>query len=156
MSQNGLVQVGGTVLQIFTKKTDPKKRELILGAYGAGSKYGVLLPYSRSHESEADALGLMLLAKAGYNPEEASKFWNRFAAIKQGGLQPVWYKSTHPSDERRAADLQALLPQAVEHYAQAPVRYGMGEVIPTVSLASGIKPSQPDGSEIKATFTIER
>lgn len=115
-------------VEFGTNQRAETDRKLIMGAYGAVSKYGVLLPYSRKHESEADLVGLKLMAKAGYNPEEAPAFWERFAAMK-GGDAPPEFASTHPSDERRAADLRKMLPEAVELYAHAPERHGSGEPI---------------------------
>ncbi len=115
-------------IEFGTNSQPEGDRKLIMGAYGAVSKYGVLLPYSRKHESEADLVGLKLMARAGYNPEEAPRFWERFAAMKDGNAPPE-FMSTHPSDERRAADLRAMLPEAIELYARAPERHGFGEPI---------------------------
>ena len=99
---------------------------MIMQAYGLGTQYGVILPYSRKHETEADHMGVMLLAKAGYDPAEALRFWQRFASIKTGG-QPPEFLSTHPSDDHRSSNLLELLPEAQTLYAQAPVKYGLGE-----------------------------
>ena len=94
----------------------------------AASQYGFVLPYSRKHETEADHIGLMLMAKAGYDPNAVPEFWQRFAALKQGG-QPIEFLSTHPTDERRSQDLRNLLPEAMTHYNNAPVKHGRGETI---------------------------
>ena len=110
------------------KGADAKNAELVLTAYGAASKYGVILPYSRKHESEADHIGAKLMAKAGYDPSEAPLFWERFAGAKEGAA-PAEFLSTHPSDARRAADLRELLPEAMQIYNQAPTKYGLGEKI---------------------------
>ncbi len=90
-------------------------------AYGIGAQVGVLLPYSRVHELEADELGLVYMARAGYDPREAIAFWERFQAYnrKQGGGKPLEFLSTHPLDERRIAELRALLPRAEAEYARA-------------------------------------
>ena len=110
------------------KDADPKNAELVLTAYGAASKYGVILPYSRKHESEADHIGAKLMAKAGYDPSEAPRFWERFSSAKEGGAPPE-FLSTHPSDARRASDLRELLPEAMTIYNAAPVKHGLGDRI---------------------------
>ena len=79
--------------------------------YGVGSQVGVMLPFSRSHESEADKIGLTLMAIAGYNPDQAIVFWQRMAAQSAGQAQPE-FLSTHPSDATRIANLKALVPEA--------------------------------------------
>jgi predicted Zn-dependent protease len=104
------------------------EQKLILAAYGGAAKYGYILPYSREHESEADHIGILLMASAGYDPNEAPRFWERFAAAKEGS-GPIEFLSTHPSDQRRAADLRALLPQAIRRYESASANYGIGESI---------------------------
>lgn len=109
-----------------------KNREIIQTAYGLGTQYGAILPYSRKHESEADEIGILLMARAGYDPSEAPRFWERFAAAKgAGAAQPEWM-STHPSDTRRAGDLRAALPEALQIYNAAGQQYGLGERIVTV------------------------
>ena len=102
----------------------PDKAALLMQAYGVGSKYGVMLPYNRRQESEADRIGLDLMAKAGYDPSAAPAFWNRFGAAK--GDQTIEFFSTHPSDDRRARDLLAVMEEATKVYQQAPVKYGQG------------------------------
>ncbi len=102
---------------------------------GVATNVGVILPYSRKHESEADHMGIMLMGKAGYDPAEAPRFWTRFAAAGQG-TKPPEFLSTHPSDERRAADLAELVPQAAELYAQAPDKHGLGETVAGARVAS--------------------
>lgn len=104
------------------------QRDAWMKAYGMASTYGVILPYSRQHESEADHIGLMLMAKAGYDPTEAPRFWNRFGAAA-GGDKPAEFLSTHPSDDRRASDLAKLLPESLEIYRQAAAPIGKGELI---------------------------
>ena len=125
MSQQLEVQGAGKILQAVTKKAAPDKEEIFLTVYNAGAKYGFVLPYSRKHESEADEMGIHLLAEAGYDPNEAPKFWERFAASHKGAT-PQEFLSTHPSDDRRAAALRALLPKALEEYEAAPAKYGVG------------------------------
>lgn len=128
MSQSAVSSGIERAIAIATRDKADHDRQLLLAAYGAASKYGIMLPYSREHESEADRIGLMLMAQAGYDPREAPEFWRRFGASTQGE-KPAEFLSTHPSDERRAAELQALLPQALTYYEQAAVKYGFGETI---------------------------
>ncbi|MFN7730845.1 MAG: M48 family metallopeptidase [Pirellula sp.] len=127
MSQQAGVQGVGTVLGWAMTETTPATRELAMKAFGTGTQYGILLPYSRHHESEADAIGIQLMAKAGYDPSEAPRFWNRFGQAKSGTDKPPEWASTHPSDQRRTADLESRLPQALTEYQSAPAHYGIGE-----------------------------
>lgn len=101
-------------------------RNLILGALGLGVNYGIVLPYGRGHESEADQIGLTYMARAGYDPREAVQFWTRFSKAKGGG-QPPEILSTHPADTTRIKDLNRLLPAATKVYQSSPKRYGSGE-----------------------------
>lgn len=129
MSQESIATgVGGIIDGIGQKQTDPVTAERISRAYGAASKFGVLLPYSRKHESEADAIGLILMAKAGYDPSAAPEFWERFSHLS--GAQPPEWLSTHPADARRAADLRAMLPEAMNYYRAAPQQIGLGDALP--------------------------
>ncbi len=104
------------------------KKEILMQAYGVGSQYGVLLPYSRRQESEADHIGLNLMAEAGYDPTVAPDFWTRFGNLKTGEQQPE-FLSTHPADERRAADLLELMDESKAIYAGAQQKFGRGEAI---------------------------
>jgi predicted Zn-dependent protease len=126
MSQQAGVQGVGAVLGWAMSDTTPMTRDLAMRAFGTGAQYGLLLPYSRHHESEADAIGLRLMAQAGYDPSEAPLFWGRFGNAKSGE-QPAEWASTHPSDERRATDLANKLPEALSLYQSTPNRYGRGE-----------------------------
>lgn len=118
MSHNSISQGIKQVTSKFTKEKAPEKHELLMQAYGLGSQYLVLLPYNRKQESEADHIGLMLMAKAGYDPREAPKFWNRFSSVKTGQQTPEFF-STHPSDDKRASDLMALMDEALAVYRPA-------------------------------------
>ena len=82
--------------------------------YGAATSVGVLLPYSRLQESEADRIGLILMAKAGYDPREAIGFWERMA--KAGGPKTSAFLSTHPTDEKRVAQIKQWMPEALKYY----------------------------------------
>jgi len=84
-------------------------------SYGIGTQLGILFPYSRLHENEADRLGLVFMAMAGYNPNEAIAFWQRMAAEKKGA-QPLEFLSTHPADATRIQNIQALIPEAMQYY----------------------------------------
>jgi predicted Zn-dependent protease len=111
LAQQGL----GAFLSWGTKESE--YHEAYMMAYGLGSQYAVMLPYSRLHEREADRLGLIFMAMAGYDPEEAVAFWQRMSEGK--GKGPMEFMSTHPSDESRIANLEQLVPEAMKYY-QAP------------------------------------
>ncbi|MDP1562360.1 MAG: M48 family metallopeptidase [Pirellulaceae bacterium] len=125
MSQNMASQGVQQIVSRVAKKHVPTREELLMQAYGIGSEYLVLLPYSRKQESEADHIGIMLMSKAGYDPSEAPKFWSRFGSLKDG-QQTFEFLSTHPSDERRQSDLLALIDEARQHYLNSP-QIGLGQ-----------------------------
>lgn len=102
------------------------KNETLNDIYGTGSQLGVMLPFSRQNESEADYIGLMLMAKAGYDPHAAATFWKRFAAghAKSGAIEGLL--STHPCDDDRIAAMEANLDKALAEYAKAADRKGYG------------------------------
>jgi len=91
-----------------------------MGALGAGAQFGILMPFGRKHESEADEIGLMYMARAGYDPQESIRFWERME--KAGTASPPEFLSTHPSHGTRIAQLQALMPKALEEYHKATSR----------------------------------
>jgi predicted Zn-dependent protease len=111
MSAAQLQQLGGVALGAVTSNKSEATRQIFAQAYGVGSEVGVMLPFSRNNESEADKIGLTLMAIAGYNPDDAIAFWSRMAAKSGGAAQPE-FMSTHPSDATRIANLKALIPQA--------------------------------------------
>lgn len=115
MSQGLVAQFGGTALAVALENEPEETRELYMAAFGIGAQMGVLLPYSRLHESEADHLGLVFMAMAGYDPREAVNFWSRMAQMKQGQAPPE-FLSTHPSDRTRIEDIKEHLPEAFEYY----------------------------------------
>ena len=117
LSEGLLVELGGVILAEATAKKSEETRALILGAYGVGGTLGVMLPHSRGQESEADHLGLIYKARAGYDPQAAIDFWRRFAAYNsEHGSKTPAFLSTHPVDSTRISQLEALLPQAQAEY----------------------------------------
>jgi len=104
----------GVGVGLASSKQSQLTQALIGQLYGVGSQVA-LLKYSRNQESEADRMGLTFMAMAGYNPNEATAFWQRMAS-KAGGQKPPEFLSTHPSDERRIADIQRLIPEAMQYY----------------------------------------
>jgi predicted Zn-dependent protease len=115
MSQGLIAQFGGAALDVALKDKPEQTRQLWGSAYGMGAQVGVLLPFSRLQENEADELGLIFMAMAGYDPNEAVSFWERMAAAK-GGSAPPEFLSTHPSDATRIARLKERLPNAMKYY----------------------------------------
>ncbi len=112
---NGLAfEIGGMGLEALLGEKSPQSRQLILAAYGMGGQVGILLPFSRNHESEADRIGLIYMAKAGYDPQEAPRFWERMNAA--GGARPPAWLSTHPDPANRVRDLQKWMPEALSYY----------------------------------------
>jgi metalloendopeptidase OMA1, mitochondrial len=95
-----------------------EQQRMIMGAIGGAAKYGLLMPFSRDHESEADAMGLTYMARAGYDPREAVSFWERMAEVGGSGAPPE-FMSTHPSHGTRIAQLKALMPKALEEYKKS-------------------------------------
>jgi predicted Zn-dependent protease len=115
MSQGLIAQMGGMALDQAMSTSPAQTKQLWMSVYGAGVQYGALLPYSRVQESEADHLGLIFMAIAGYDPREAITFWERMAKTKNGkaGLE---FLSTHPSDETRIEQIRKKIPEATQYY----------------------------------------
>ncbi len=118
MSQGLMAQLGGVALAVAVRDKPDQTQQLWMTAFGAGAQLGVLLPFSRLHESEADHLGLIFMSMAGYNPNHAVSFWRRMSEMK-GGQAPPEFISTHPSDENRIAQIEKLLPEALKYYNAA-------------------------------------
>lgn len=115
MSQALLTQLGGVALSVALKDQPEKTQQLWMAAFGAGTQVGVLLPYSRLQESEADHLGLIFMSMAGYDPHIAVDFWGRMAKMNQG-QKPPEFLSTHPSDQSRIEKIKSELPEAMKYY----------------------------------------
>jgi predicted Zn-dependent protease len=113
MSQGVLVYGAGATLDILTNEKPGLARDILLQSYGIGSALGTLA-FSRNHESEADKLGLVFMAMAGYDPGEAVHFWTRMSEL--GGEKPPELLSTHPSDDRRIRDIEEFMPEAMKYY----------------------------------------
>ncbi len=119
MTDQLALQVGGIGLQKVLKDKGPKTQALVLAAYGVGSQVGVLLPFGRAQESEADHIGIVYMARAGYDPRAAIGFWERMDALSKG-QRPPELLSTHPDPERRVRDLQKWMPEALADYKNRP------------------------------------
>jgi len=115
MSQQLLVQMGGLGLSVALESEPEETQMLWMTVFNVGAQFGALLPYSRLHESEADYLGLIFMAMAGYDPNEAVDFWGRMAA-ESGGQAPPEFMSTHPSDETRIRKIEEALPDIMNTY----------------------------------------
>jgi predicted Zn-dependent protease len=123
MTQNILVSTG--LMAASLSLGNARMKPAILGALGAGATVGVLLPFSRSEELEADEIGLYYMARAGYDPAEAVAFWKRFEAASAGKAPPELL-STHPSDEKRIEQMEKLQPRARQEGAKAKEHLGAG------------------------------
>jgi predicted Zn-dependent protease len=108
----------GANASIALGSMDASHKMAVMGALGAGAKYGVILPFSRKHESEADEIGLYYMARAGYDPEESIRFWERMEQ-NSSGQQPPEFMSTHPSHGERIERLKEHMPKALEEYNKA-------------------------------------
>ena len=116
LTSRGVLTVGSVALSVLG--VGGGMNQLATQAMGIGAQVGFLLPYSRAHESEADYVGLLLAADAGYDPREAVGIWQRMAEASEG--QPMEFLSTHPGHETRISDLQSWMPEAMEIYRNRP------------------------------------
>ena len=121
VSEQLVVKAGGQILDIIVASRTPAWRGAVLGAYGIGTELGVALPHSRAQELEADHLGLLYMARAGYDPRQAIAFWRRFSAYakKRGEGKPIEFLSTHPLDETRIRALESHIDKAVAEYERS-------------------------------------
>ncbi len=118
MAQQQVVQIAQGAAAGAFSDMDPQRQQQVLGLMGIGGKFGLLLPFSRGHESEADRIGLLLMAASGRDPHAAIGFWQRMA--KMNSRQPMEFMSTHPSHERRITDLESHMSDAMALYDRAP------------------------------------
>ena len=112
--EQNLAQTAMTGVAMSLSDVDYDKQRAIMGALGAGAQYGVLMPFSRKHESEADEIGLIYMARAGYDPRQSISFWERMEHT--GRSQPPEFLSSHPSHGTRIQQLEAEMPKALEEY----------------------------------------
>ena len=112
--QQNLAQTALTGVAMSLSDMDYDKQRVVMGALGAGTQFGVLMPFSRKDESEADAIGLLYMARAGYDPRESIRFWERME--NAGSRQPPEFLSSHPSHGTRIQQLQVEMPKAIEEY----------------------------------------
>jgi len=114
MSNEMVLQLGGMALSEALQTKPAETQALFMTAFAVGAQYGAMLPFSRQHESEADYMGLIFMAMAGYDPQGAPAFWERMSA--GGGQAPPEFLSTHPSDETRIRKLNEHMPEALSYY----------------------------------------
>jgi predicted Zn-dependent protease len=118
MTDQLALQIGGAGLEALLAGKSEGTQQLVLAAYGLGAQVGVLLPFSRSQESEADQIGLRYMARAGYDPREATRFWQRMANAG-GGSRPPEFLSTHPDPAKRARQIEEWMPEAIADYERS-------------------------------------
>jgi predicted Zn-dependent protease len=121
VSQQVLLSAGLDLAQLVFANPQSQTAQLALGALGLGAQFGILMPFSRKHESEADEMGLEIMARAGFDPQQAVDLWVNMGQAS-GGKSVAEFLSTHPSHETRIRDLQAQMPYALSLYQQAPTR----------------------------------
>ncbi len=119
MSQQLATQLGGVALGVALSSKSAETQALAMAAFGAGSTVGILLPFSRAQESEADRMGINFMAIAGYDPRASIGLWQRMAAAAKGAGKPPVFLSTHPSDEQRIQRLKQEMPEALKRYEKA-------------------------------------
>lgn len=115
--QQNLAQTALTGIAVSLSDMDYEKQRAVMGALGAGAQFGVLMPFGREHESEADHIGLIYMARAGYDPQESIRFWERME--RTGDAQPPEFLSSHPSHGHRVQQLQGWMPEALAAYRKA-------------------------------------
>jgi predicted Zn-dependent protease len=121
--QNSIMQTALAGAAYSMSDMDDRKRQTVMGLLGAGAQYGVILPFGRNDETEADEMGLIYMARAGYDPREAIAFWERMSST--GGNQPPEFLSTHPSHGTRVGNLKAFMPRAMDEYEKAKGRVAL-------------------------------
>lgn len=133
VSTSMALQAAGTAVAIAAGGQGAATQQAIMGAYGLGAQYGVALPFGRSQESEADRIGLILMAKAGYDPEAALGLWQRMEANSGGKGPPEWL-STHPSESTRQQDIRGWIAEARKYFQPPPAP---NAPLPSIAGASG-------------------
>lgn len=113
MAQQKLMQIGQMAVGVSVSDMDPNQQRAIMGALGLGAQFGLMLPFSREHESEADYMGLIYVARACFDPTEAPKLWERMGQAS-GGRGPAQFMSTHPSHATRIRQFQQWMPEALQ------------------------------------------
>ena len=126
MSQSAVQEAGAQAVATTLNGKSAGTLQAAMIAYSAGTNLGVMLPYSRTHEYEADKLGLVFMSKAGYNPNAAITFWQKFGQLSQTGTIGEFF-STHPMSEKRIEEMRAYLPTALGMYNTAPNKKNLGE-----------------------------
>ena len=121
VSEGMLLELGGQVVSILSSEKSAETQALINSSYGIGSQLGIMLPHSRKHELEADHIGLLYMARAGYSPDDAIAFWKRFSELndKSSNSKMIEFFSTHPVDSTRIKELNKLLPSARQEFKKA-------------------------------------
>jgi predicted Zn-dependent protease len=147
MSQQLAIEAAGVGLDIYMQQKPQQTQAIFMTAFGVGSQLGVLA-YSRQHELEADRLGLIFMAMAGFNPERAISFWQEMA--NKGGTKPPEFLSTHPSDEHRIAEIKKLMPEAMKYYQQNQAPSGTHKTGQIKQGSTKTKPNSNSGKEIPA------
>ncbi|GJL51633.1 MAG: Zn-dependent protease [Nitrospirales bacterium] len=117
MAHQKLMQIGSMAASVALGDMDYDTQRMVLGALGVGAQYGIMLPFSRDHESEADYMGLLFMARACFDPTEAPELWERMGMMSQG-KQPTEFMSTHPSHGTRIRQFEEWMPEALEVRAQ--------------------------------------
>ena len=122
MSAGQLQQLGAVGVAVATSGKSEQTQQILQQAYGLGTEFGAILPFSRKHENEADEIGLILMAIAGYNPDRAVDFWQRMEA-NSGGSAPPEFLSTHPSGATRMNNIKSNIPKAKKEAAKFGVNF---------------------------------
>jgi predicted Zn-dependent protease len=148
MSQGLLADLAGLGLSVGLSSVgvNPYAGRAIMQAYGLGATVGVILPYSRRQEYEADHLGLILMAKAGYDPEKAVEFWKRWTSEQKDRSKMPQFLSTHPSDENRIQAMGRLLPEAKRYYLVQPEDPKTTPPPAATAQATGFQWTKPEGN----------
>jgi predicted Zn-dependent protease len=118
LSQSAVAQSAMEAGSVAMNQMQPEYRNVVVGSLGVGVQYGVLLPFSRKHENEADVVGQRFMAEAGFNPAEAVSLWQKMAELSKGKEPPQWM-STHPANSTRIDNLKSNLPKARDLYRAA-------------------------------------